>query len=482
MSRTILYINFNLKDPENDTLEPVIVELKDTISKTSKMFELKDGSDESFKEFTKNLSEVMQPLLQILPQKSDMKDKESYFKRYDDQKQIFQQLQSTTENTIGQSQSVNQPGFSGCNVKLLDIISDDIKEKLNFLIKTNSSIAISIPDSVKKIFQKNGGKASDQDFVLEKMKGACYLGGFDLGSGEPSPVFITTDCILTDGYSILPFKIGGTVEKPEIKPREKLSIDVVGIDENWKLHEDCGTEGTLVKERYLVTGDKIYDVCSALLKKYGTYEISDIVFTYEKKSDCKPFLQSDLATQISQDVITKLRTLQEKNKDKIPTKEEKESHIVQLFNKYESATEPYNDKQKLLLQYCKDIVNDKCCQYLGSYEYGYYSDLPDKKSKPIYISRDGIITDGYAILDFNVDGEDDSMKPGISGGFSSFKSYSGLWKICHTDNSAGTLYRSEYDMAIEKIKTEKKYGGSRKTIHKRYINRKTRRLPNKIFI
>jgi len=473
MSRTILYINFNLKEPENDTLEPIIVEIKDTVSNSSKTVELKDGSDESFKEFTKNLTESVMTLIQVLPQKLDEKNDEAYFKRYHEQKTLFEQLPVTSQNTINPTQ---QKGSTVCNVKLSDNISDDIKAKLNSLIKTNSSTAISVPDSVKKVFEKNSGQATDQEFVLKKMEGACYLGSFDLGAGEPMPVFITVECILTDGFSILPFKIGGTVEKPLIEPRTDISTG------NWKMYEDSGVLGTTVIQRYNVSGDKMYDICSALLKKYGTYETSEIVFVYEKKSGCKPFLQSELIAGVEEGIITKLKALQEKNKDKIPTKEEKESHIVQLFNKYESATEPYNETQKRLLQYCKDIVNDECSQYLGSYEHGYYSDLPDKKSKPIYITRDGIITDGYAILDFNVEGEDDNMKPGISGGLLSLKPYTGLWKICHTDNSAGTLYRSEYDMALEKIKTEKKYGGSRKTIHKRSNNRRTRRLPNKIFI
>jgi len=104
-----------------------------------------------------------------------------------------------------------------------------------------------------------------------------------------------------------------------------------------------------------------------------------------------------------------------------------------------------------------DILKCKGTKYLGGHN------INGVVNTDVYLTTDGIITDGYKILPFGIN---DNLE--VTGGF--------VYNLNYTltdKNNDGTRYS---ELAV-KMKTTKIYGGSsNKTRSKKQSNKKTRRL------
>ena len=123
------------------------------------------------------------------------------------------------------------------------------------------------------------------------------------------------------------------------------------------------------------------------------------------------------------------------------------------------------DDIEYIKSYNKTILGEKCSINLGKHTIG------GEANTQVFLTKDGIITDGFAILPLNSVTEN---------GISDTAFYPTLWKLANKNKTPipgmSMDQSTEYDVAVNKMKTEQKYGGS-KTTSQRPIKRKsTRRI------
>ena len=105
-------------------------------------------------------------------------------------------------------------------------------------------------------------------------------------------------------------------------------------------------------------------------------------------------------------------------------------------------------KQGEVLNYNKEILQETCTIFLGNHTI-------DGANRPVFLSKDGIITDGYAIISLNAKGlkeENETVSiidpgSGVQGGYV----YS--FKMANTRGEDTT----EYEVAVEQLKKDGTY-------------------------
>jgi hypothetical protein len=437
------------------------VYIKDPITGTEKITELIDDDDPVFTTFTDDLAICLSTLQSVLPHKS-----KSWFKGQNIKEELLIQTKQSQKEILDRfslSSEVEVTPTSEptptieCVPEFVPGIDETMKQNLLELINTNNKQfktkderTTFIKDAVSALLQTESNHLT---ISLGRLDCANYLGEHMLKGDSPSKVFMTKEGILTDGVVILPFKLDGTTIPP-----------VTNYDSLWKIYDDATIVGSGIKTRYDVNGDNMYDIAVALLQKYKTYEIDNISFIFDTTNSI-PFLENnELLQGVDMDIKEQLLKLKKEPKPDINKITAQINSIIDING---NASDKTNDNLK---NYCISIISDPSTIYLGNWQIG-------NSPQDIFLTKDGIITDGFAILPFKLAGTTaDPSIPNPGWG------YSLLWKLPHTDMLSGEKYRSEYDAAGNKMKTEHKYGGgqtnSRRVVKKR-STRRIRPLPMK---
>jgi hypothetical protein len=159
------------------------------------------------------------------------------------------------------------------------------------------------------------------------------------------------------------------------------------------------------------------------------------------------------------------KALAEKQASSPLNKDYIEKTIDDVVNKRAVNVMGIGDDIEYIKSYNKTILGEKCTINLGKHTIGGEADTQ------VFLTKDGIITDGFAILPLNSVTEN---------GISDTAFYPTLWKLANKNKTPipgmSMDQSTEYDVAVNKMKTEQKYGGS-KTTSQRPIKRKsTRRI------
>lgn len=466
-SVTVLSIEVKLERDNQDNKIKVYV--KDPYSKdVDKIIELIDDDDPSFKTFTDNLAPVLTTLHSVLPHKS-----KDFFKSTETKAAAAEETKRIQDSILDKIKSVSSservplvdeiiPTLPTCGNFVLPGIDKDIKDKLQSLINKNkenikneTDLNVKIDEALRKIHNEKS------DTFKKYMDCASYLGQH-LIKETLTDVFFTKDGIITDGYAILPFKIAGTVDNPAIVDPGSLAYGA----SLWKLDDGVLILGNTIKLRFGVSGDTMYEVAVNLLKKYKTYETDNLTNEQTQKGTCdKPFEIND-TTVPDRNLQANLQNLvgppltQKDIDEAIDTVVEKKS--VTLLG--------VGDDKEYIKNYNKTILGEKCTTNLGKHKIG---GIPDTQ---VFLTKDGIITDGFAILPLEsvtasgISDPDDNL----------LQKYATLWKLANKNKTPipgmSMDQSTEYDVAVNKMKTEQKYGGS-KTSSQRPTNKKfTRRI------
>lgn len=453
MSVTVLSIEVKLERGEPDNKIKVYV--KDPYNKEiDKTIELNDDDETSFKSFTDNLAPLLTTLHSILPHKS-----KDFFKSTADKEAAAEEIKKTQKTVLGE-QIKGEPVTPTSSDEIIPSDETCEKVRMNGVDKTMITNLQKLIVDNRKDFNKEFVKISVRTFLegqtidepniiksLSHLDCASYLGEHDL-KGEKSKVFMTKDGILTNGIIILPFKLD-----------EKGNIPLVdNYDRMWKLYEEAGVIGASIRTRYGIEGETMYDIAVSLLKKYKTYEISDITFVFDTTNSVTFMTNTPLKQDVEEDMKNKITKLIEASETQKPDDKAIKEQIDSLFKSN-------NETNERLKDYCISIVSDQSTEYLGRWT---INTIPNQH---IFLTKDGIITDGYAILPFQIDEKDG--KPSDPIGL--FRPYVTLWKIPHTDGTSPE-FRSEYDAAVVKMKTSHKYGGSKTSSQRPIKTKSTRRI------
>lgn len=454
MSVTVLSIEVKLERDQQDN--KINVYVKNPYSKETVIrFELEDDDEKSFKFFTDNLAPVLTTLHSILPHKS-----KGFFTSTEKKETMAQETKAAQEEILGKVKQEERvlPTSDNeiiptipppeCDKFVLPGIDKDIKDKLQALINKNkenikdkSALDAKIDEALKKIHNEKSNE------FKKYMDCASYLGQH-LIKETLTDVFFTKDGIITDGYAILPFKISGTVDNPAIVDPGSIAYGA----SLWKLDDGVLILGNTIKLRFGVSGDTMYEVAVNLLKKYKTYETDNLTNEQTQKGTCdKPFEINDanllklVGPPLSQTDIN--------------------NAIDAVVNKRAVNVMGIGDDIEYIKSYNKTILGEKCTINLGKHTIG------GEANTQVFLTKDGIITDGFAILPLNSVTEN---------GISDTAFYPTLWKLANKNKTPipgmSMDQSTEYDVAVNKMKTEQKYGGS-KTTSQRPIKRKsTRRI------
>ena len=463
MSVTVLSIEVKLERDQQDNKIKIYV--KNPYSKdVDKIIELKDDDDSSFKTFTDNLAPVLTTLHSVLPHKS-----KSFFKSTADKEAAAEETRTAQEEILGKVKqeepviptSDNEiiPTLPECGNFVLPGIDKDIKDKIQALINKNKEnvnneklLDAKIDEALKKIHNEKSNE------FKKYMDCASYLGQH-LIKETLTDVFFTKDGIITDGYAILPFKIAGTVDNPAIVDPGSIAYGA----SLWKLDDDVLILGNTIKLRFGVSGNTMYEVAVNLLKKYKTYETDNLTNEQTQKGTCdKPFEINDITVPV-EELRRNLSALRDANSSSPLNQDYIDKTIDNVVDKRAFNVMGIGDDIEYIKSYNKTILGKNCTINLGKHRIGGEADTQ------VFLTKDGIITDGFAILPL-----DSVTEKGISD--TAF--YPTLWKLANKNKTPipgmSMDQSTEYDVAVNKMKTEHKYGGS-KTSSQRPIKTKTTR-------
>ena len=463
MSVTVLSIEVKLERDQQDNKIKIYV--KNPYSKdVDKIIELKDDDDSSFKTFTDNLAPVLTTLHSVLPHKS-----KSFFKSTADKEAAAEETRTAQEEILGKVKqeepviptSDNEiiPTLPECGNFVLPGIDKDIKDKIQALINKNKEnvnneklLDAKIDEALKKIHNEKSNE------FKKYMDCASYLGQH-LIKETLTDVFFTKDGIITDGYAILPFKIAGTVDNPAIVDPGSIAYGA----SLWKLDDDVLILGNTIKLRFGVSGNTMYEVAVNLLKKYKTYETDNLTNEQTQKGTCdKPFEINDITVPV-EELRRNLSALRDANSSSPLNQDYIDKTIDNVVDKRAFNVMGIGDDIEYIKSYNKTILGKNCTINLGKHRIGGEADTQ------VFLTKDGIITDGFAILPL------DSV---TENGISDTAFYPTLWKLANKNKTPipgmSMDQSTEYDVAVNKMKTEHKYGGS-KTSSQRPIKTKTTR-------
>ena len=463
MSVTVLSIEVKLERDQQDNKIKIYV--KNPYSKdVDKIIELKDDDDSSFKTFTDNLAPVLTTLHSVLPHKS-----KSFFKSTADKEAAAEETRTAQEEILGKVKqeepviptSDNEiiPTLPECGNFVLPGIDKDIKDKIQALINKNKEnvnneklLDAKIDEALKKIHNEKSNE------FKKYMDCASYLGQH-LIKETLTDVFFTKDGIITDGYAILPFKIAGTVDNPAIVDPGSIAYGA----SLWKLDDGVLILGNTIKLRFGVSGNTMYEVAVNLLKKYKTYETDNLTNEQTQKGTCdKPFEINDITVPV-EELRRNLSALRDANSSSPLNQDYIDKTIDNVVDKRAFNVMGIGDDIEYIKSYNKTILGKNCTINLGKHRIGGEADTQ------VFLTKDGIITDGFAILPL------DSV---TENGISDTAFYPTLWKLANKNKTPipgmSMDQSTEYDVAVNKMKTEHKYGGS-KTSSQRPIKTKTTR-------
>ena len=465
MSVTVLSIEVKLERDQQDNKIKVYV--KNPYSKdVDKIIELKDDDDSSFKTFTDNLAPVLTTLHSVLPHKS-----KSFFKSTADKEAAAEETRTAQEEILGkvkQEEPVIPTSdneiiltLPKCGNFVLPGIDKDIKDKIQALINKNKEnvnneklLDAKIDEALKKIHNEKSNE------FKKYMDCASYLGQH-LIKETLTDVFFTKDGIITDGYAILPFKITGTVDNPAIVDPGSIAYGA----SLWKLDDGVLILGNTIKLRFGVSGNTMYEVAVNLLKKYKTYETDNLTNEQSQKGTCdKPFEIND-TTVPDKNLQANLSALRDANSSPSLSQPDINNAIDEVVNKRAVNVMGIGDDIEYIKSYNKTILGEKCTINLGKHTIGGEADTQ------VFMTKDGIITDGFAILPL-----DSVTEKGISD--TAF--YPTLWKLANKNKTPipgmSMDQSTEYDVAVNKMKTEHKYGGSKTSSQRPIKTKSTRRI------
>jgi len=456
MSVTVLSIEVKLERGEPDNKIKVYV--KDPYNKEiDKTIELNDDDETSFKSFTDNLAPLLTTLHSILPHKS-----KDFFKSTADKEAAAEEIKKTQKTVLGEQikEIISSDDeiiltVPECGKFVLPGIDKEIRDKIQALINKNkenikdkSVLDVKIDEALKKIHKDKS------DEFKKYMDCASYLGQH-LIKEMLTDVFFTKDGIITDGYAILPFKISGTVDNPAIVDPGST---VYGLS-LWKLDDGVLILGNTIKLRFGVSGDTMYEVAVNLLKKYKTYDTDNLTNEQSQKGTCdKPFEIND-TTVPDRNLQANLQKLMG------PSLSQKDIDDA-IDAVVENKSIPLLDDKEYIKSYNKTILGEKCTINLGKHKIG---GIPDTQ---VFLTKDGIITDGFAVLplesvtDSGITDPDDNM----------LQKYATLWKLANKNKTPIPGQSTEYDVAVNKMKTEHKYGGSKTSSQRPIKTKSTRRI------
>ena len=452
MSVTVLSIEVKLERDQQDNKIKIYV--KNPYSKdVDKIIELKDDDDSSFKTFTDNLAPVLTTLHSVLPHKS-----KSFFKSTADKEAAAEETRTAQEEILGkvkQEEHVIPTSDNEiiptipppeCGNFVLPGIDKDIKDKIQALINKNKEnvnneklLDAKIDEALKKIHNEKSNE------FKKYMDCASYLGQH-LIKETLTDVFFTKDGIITDGYAILPFKIAGTVDNPAIVDPGSIAYGA----SLWKLDDGVLILGNTIKLRFGVSGNTMYEVAVNLLKKYKTYETDNLTNEQTQKGTCdKPFEINDITVPV-EELRRNLSALRDANSSSPLNQDYIDKTIDNVVDKRAFNVMGIGDDIEYIKSYNKTILGKNCTINLGKHRIGGEADT-------------------FAILPL-----DSVTKKGISD--TAF--YPTLWKLANKNKTPipgmSMDQSTEYDVAVNKMKTEHKYGGS-KTSSQRPIKTKTTR-------
>jgi len=438
MSVTVLSIEVKLERDQQDNKIKVYV--KNPYSKdVDKIIELKDDDDSSFKTFTDNLAPVLTTLHSVLPHKS-----KSFFKSTADKEAAAEETRTAQEEILGkvkQEESVIPTSdneiiltLPKCGKFVLPGIDKGIKDKIQALINKNKEnvnneklLDAKIDEALKKIHNNDTTKITT--FKDNYMNCASYLGQH-LIKETLTDVFFTKDGIITDGYAILPFKISGTVDNP-----------------------------------VSVSGNTMYEVAVNLLKKYKTYETDNLTNEQSQKGTCDKKFEINDTTVPDKNLQANLSALRDANSSPSLNQKNIDDAIDEVVNKRAVNVMGIGDDIEYIKTYNKTILGEKCTINLGKHTIGGEADTQ------VFMTKDGIITDGFAILPLNSVTEN---------GISDTAFYPTLWKLANKNKTPipgmSMDQSTEYDVAVNKMKTEHKYGGSKTSSQRPIKTKSTRRI------
>jgi hypothetical protein len=198
-----------------------------------------------------------------------------------------------------------------------------------------------------------------------------------------------------------------------------------------------------------VEGDTSYDIAVNLLQKYKTYETDKLTDINVQKGTCTaPFV---IDGNVIPEVAEKLKNLVKPQLSKA----EIDSAVDTVVEAKSVSLFGIGDDKEQIKQYNKTILGEECTTYLGAYIIGGISNTK------VFMTKDGIITDGFAILpmtaefvtDTGIVDPDSKQILGVG-------QYLRTWKLANKNKLAIpglTAESTEYDVAVKEMKEKKTY-------------------------
>lgn len=423
MSKPVLSIQVILSK-KNDKENKVEFEVTDPQTKKTAKYELKDDSDESFTGLTNVLKDCLLTFQKVVPHKST-----GFFKSETEKNKLLEKATQAQNDVLG----IGKSSEKECSFSF-NKVNQDMKDKLQKMIKPMET-----PELDKKVAAAvDKGRAVDdiRTYAIDKMKCSQYLGIGNINSDDKD-TFLTKDGIITDGYKILPFTSSS-------------------INDGKYVYNSVG--GVAYMRLWEIGKKDEYEKASGPMSKFGTYEDNEINNTDYLKWLDNPDIKQNPDTGFDTNSLTdpnksNLNKLIDKNKDDA-TKLTEAVLKANIIKQFKTSKDPSD----LQLNYVLDILKCKGTKYLGGHN------INGVVNTDVYLTTDGIITDGYKILPVGIN---DSLEVN-NGNFGYGMNYTLTDK-----NNDGTRYS---ELAV-KMKKDKLYGGSsNKTRSKKQSNKKTRRL------
>jgi hypothetical protein len=269
MSKKVLTIEVILKkEGEEHIIEIVMNDEDDNHTET---IQLEDDSDESFKKLTSALANSVTTFNKILPHKSkslfsSKKQTEKYkIETLEAQNKLLEkgdQSSSSTSEKPVENQQECQFDFKN--------VDPAIADKIKGVIKPLSSDEVD--KLVEEIIAKKVTDKAKQEYTKEVMKCSQYLGKGDitglLNSKEEADFFLTKDGIITDGFAIFYYK--DVSDGKIIYNNNMLTYQLL-----WKIANPATSTN---KSEWGINLDQNteYELAIQLMKKYGTYDETEI--------------------------------------------------------------------------------------------------------------------------------------------------------------------------------------------------------------
>jgi len=436
MSKKVLSIQVNLKEikEKGNIIE---VEIEDQHTKSKEEFELNDDSNESFKIFTDKLKNCLITLQKVLPHKK----RGLFVKKEND---ILLKKTVDYQNEVLSGLKQEEEIENECNFKF-NKVNIEMKDKLTKLIQQISQEEVD--KKVSEAVDKGDENDVNRIYCKEVLKCSNYLGTGKINNIDKD-IFISKDGIITDGYVILPFILS-------IFINEKIEFNSINM--LWKLANSKSIFAEYINKYKLEKQtNQEYEIASQLIEKYGTYETDDIDKTEFIKGVDNPIENCDTGFDVESLNDSKMK----ENLKELIDRNEKRKDKLSKISLTENITKQFIAGTKkppieTHLNYLLKILECNGTKYLGDHKINSIENID------VYLTTDGIITDGYKILPFDID---DNLN--VQDGYVLTGGYNTNWTL--VDKSGTDTLKSNYFSAVKKMKTEKKYYGGSK-------NRRTRR-------